>query len=192
MRFSTRVARLAVALACTLLLGVTLSACVPDGPPVVPTTTASAQPIFASEDEALAAAVKAYKKYLAVSESITEDGGEDSSRISPYVSAEFLPAALDSFKPYVSEGLRTIGSTAISRVNLENYTEVGSRADVDFYVCTDITALRVLDSAGKDVTPAKRTDVLPLEIRIQFPLQSVQNPVLSRSDVWSGDNFCAA
>ena len=54
-----------------------LSGCVQTTEKPTPTPTAAATPAFASDEEALAAAEKAYAAYLAVLDDVTADGGRN-------------------------------------------------------------------------------------------------------------------
>ena len=59
--------RSALALAAvTVTVAVLLSGCVPQGPEVTPPPESSTAPIFASDEEALAAATEAYEAYQSV------------------------------------------------------------------------------------------------------------------------------
>ncbi len=60
----------AVVIACALISG-----CLPTPTNVIPTAVPTGTPVFASEEEALAAAIEAYEAYLAVSDAILPDGG---------------------------------------------------------------------------------------------------------------------
>ena len=57
-----------------------LSGCLPQQPTATPPPEATAAPIFASDEEALAAATAAYAAYLAMSDQILKDGGKDPDR----------------------------------------------------------------------------------------------------------------
>jgi hypothetical protein len=168
-----------------------LAGCVPPPANVIPTSVPTAAPVFASEDEALAAAVKAYEGYLAVSDRITAAGGRELEPLSALVTSDFLPQVLDSFKPYASGGLRTKGSTTFDNPSLQRYTQLAAgKAVVGIYGCLDLTQVRVLDAAGKDVTSQTRTNRLPLEIELQTRAANDPTLILSRSNVWMGKNFC--
>ncbi len=52
-----------------------LSGCLPPQTTVTPTPEATAAPVFASDEEALAAATAAYAAYLAMSDQIFAEGG---------------------------------------------------------------------------------------------------------------------
>ena len=69
--------------ATTLALGLALAACSTGGTPLPPAPSPSVTPVFASDEEALAAAKDAYTAYLKVSDQILVDGGANPDRIAP-------------------------------------------------------------------------------------------------------------
>ena len=95
------------------LLIVALSGCAstPD-PQLTPTPSATAAaPVFASDEEALAAATEAYAAYLTMSDQIAGDGGASPHRISPFVSAGLLDSELDGFASFREANAFLVGNT---------------------------------------------------------------------------------
>ncbi|MBX3116506.1 MAG: hypothetical protein KF808_04070, partial [Cryobacterium sp.] len=129
-----------------------LAGCVPPDPIITPEPGPGATPVFASDEEALAAATDAYSKYLKVSNTIRADGGKDPARISEFVSADQLPDELDGFKTLAEKGYSTVGDITADTIRLQQYTDGPERqARVVIYVCLDATNVRVVDAAGKTV-----------------------------------------
>lgn len=164
-----------------------LSGCLPQSPTVMPTPQPSSTPVFASDEEALAAAEAAYAEYLRVSDAITADGGANPERIEPLVTESQRKAALASFVVYATKGLRTEGASKHDSLALQHYSEPGE-VILDLYVCVDVTDIRVLDASGADITPAGRVNRVPLEI--SYVGSSAEDLKLDRSEAWSGDDFC--
>src|SRR5215213_7696215 len=77
-----------------------------------PTETA-AQPIFASDEEALAAAEQAYQSFESVSLQIATVGGDGAERIESTATQRYLPQLLDEFDQYRELGLRVKGESSI-------------------------------------------------------------------------------
>ncbi|GAA1061779.1 hypothetical protein [Agromyces bracchium] len=163
-----------------------LAACAAPPPPVTPTPTTDAAdtPLFATDEEALAAAVEAYEEYLAVSDSITADVGVDSARIREVTTPEFADFSEDDFAAFRDAGLRTEGSSTIDSAKLAEF----SSNRVTFYGCQDVSAVKLLNSADEDVTPSDR------EPRIALVITAVAADgdalLVDGNEVWSGDNFC--
>ena len=76
------------ALAAVLLL----SGCVPTSPTVTPGPLPSSTPIFATEDDALAAATAAYAAYVKISDQIFMEGGANPDRLKSVATGEQLKA----------------------------------------------------------------------------------------------------
>ena len=182
--------RTAPALLIGALVSLSLVACVPDDAPIRPDPSPTAQPIFASDEEALAAAEEAYAAYVELSDQILADGGADPERISAYVSESIRQEVLDGFALYSDNSWHTSGQSTFDNVQLQQHVSDGpDTASVVFYVCADVSLVRILDASGADVTPASRPDRVPLEVEIEFT--SVENALVGKSDLWSGDDFCS-
>ena len=134
-----------IALAVTLLTG----GCV--GPTeVVPTLTATeAAPIFASDEEALAAAEEAYAAYLAMSDLIAQEGGRDPERIAPFVTEQQLVVELEGFASLAANGARLDGASRLGSVELQDVA--GDMTTVAAYVCIDYSAATYLRGDGSSI-----------------------------------------
>ncbi|MGB3413465.1 MAG: hypothetical protein WBA28_01980, partial [Microbacteriaceae bacterium] len=90
----------ALAVLSALFLG---TGCSPEvGLPPVPRP--SVEPLFASDEEALAAVVEHYQEYLAVSDEVYADGGANPERLKPYVSAERYEEELSGAQSFQARG----------------------------------------------------------------------------------------
>lgn len=178
--------RFLAAVPLTVLL---LSGCTPADPPVTPRPAPSSTPAFASDEEALAAATKAYAAYLAMSDTIGADGGANPQRIAPLVSKAQLKKELEGFGPLRENRYHTSGSSAFDTSSLELYRETTKGAEAVLYLCLDSSAVRVMDSSGTDVTPLDRISRRPFEIGFAQSMES-RTLVLERSDLWDGEDFC--
>lgn len=147
-----------------LVVVMALAGCVGANPiptlPPSPTMT----PVFASEDEALAAAEDAYRAYSEMSDLISSEGGVDPERIEPFVSQGQLSQEMDAFAILRESGLRITGETTLEVAEVQEVDLSGTEAQVAFYVCLDISESRVIDSAGQDATPIGRAARYLLEV----------------------------
>nr|WP_146077546.1 hypothetical protein [Clavibacter michiganensis] len=155
-----------------------------------PTPSSSKDPIFGSQDEALAEATRAYKSYFEVSDEIASRGGLNPSGISDLVTPEFLSTTESGFDDLEAQSLHTNGRTQVRNVSLQSYRELNEIAEVTIYVCVDISAVSVLNSAGENVTPPDRANTLSLVAELVSPASTSSNLVLSNNEPWSGDSFC--
>ncbi|WP_286329085.1 hypothetical protein [Agromyces marinus] len=155
------------ALACALLIGTTACAVAdePGGEPrsAPPAETAdgstaepTAEPIFASDEEALAAAVEAYEAYSAASNRVANAGGEGSGGIARLVSPEFDEVVQEEFAALRDSGLRMSGDAIHFAPVLDSHEERNRVATVTVTFCRDVSGTRLLRPDGSDATPADR------------------------------------
>jgi hypothetical protein len=179
--------RLAILAASSALATLLLAGCgsTPIPPPTpAPTTSAS---VFASEDEALAAATEAYAAYQAMSNIIAQEGGSDPDRISEFTEGEALEAEMESLTSLNTGNLRGVGELAFDRLTLQS---VDLRAgNVEAYLCLDVSRTDVVDEFGQSVVPVDRPLRLPLQVSFTTTPDSDRLRV-ERSESWHGDNFC--
>ena len=154
---------------------------VPTLPPE-PTTT----PVFATEEEALAAATQAYAEYLAVSDEIGHGGWLETQGYAAVVTGDALDEELEGAQSYVDEGWRLVGTSTFDSMVLQTYETDGGTASVTAYVCLDVSGTDVVDSSGASVVGPDRSTRLPLEVEFI----GTNELLLARSDLWSGDSFC--
>ena len=167
-----------------------LTGCVDgDRLPTLPPTPTST-PIFASEEEALAAAEAAYAAYNEVSALVTSEGGIAPERLAPFVTEAQLQDELETATLYREQGIHTEGRASLIRTELQQFSESGDVVDVVIYACLDIEAVRVIDASGTDVTPVDRAALVALEIA--FEGREPGPLLLASSDLWSDSSFCSA
>ena len=180
------------ALALVAAAALLLSGCTGDTPVVLPSPQSSIAPVFASDEEALAAAEDAYGRYLAASDAINAKNGEDPQTIAPFVHSDFLPEVLEEFESFESRGLSEKGNLSFDSATLQQYEDnLADPARISVYVCVDASKTRVIDEKGNDVTSPDRRTRIPLEVTFETE-ERLQNLLILSSDVWSGEDFCAA
>lgn len=163
-----------------------LAGCTPTDPVVTPRPEPSATPLFASEDEALAAATEAYAAYLAMSDQITSEGGANPERIKPFVSDELLENEIEGYSIYSERHLKTVGRTLFDGVRFQQFDSEGR---VIIYLCSDAAGIRLIDESGTDVTPASRLDRQGFEV--EFEGSGGESAlVVARSEPWPGSGLC--
>ena len=188
MRNFARLCLAGVAVACSALV---LSGCVQPGPVVTPHITPSATPLFASDADALAAATKAYAAYLKMSDLITSEGGARPERIADLVSAGQLNHELEGFTLFHDKKYVTRGESSYDTVSLQSNERLqDGQQEVVIYVCSDASDVRLLNQEGSDITPSDRPDRQPFELTFQTKIVGQLPLVLTRSELWSGTDFC--
>lgn len=149
----------------------------------------SSTPVFASEEEALAAAEEAYSAYRATSDLITSEGGLRPERIAPFVTEEQLKDELDGFRYFETNGIRSVGSAPVIEILLQQFLDEGDSYEIVFYSCIDVSSVSIIDNTGADVTPADRPPLVALEVSMRGTNGDF---LLSDSDQWSDSQFCSS
>lgn len=162
------------------LAGCDAGSTAPSSPPPTPSPQA---PIFASDEEALAAAEAAYAAYAAVDAAILADGGKGSDRIKDHVSATYEPTVLKAYAQIAEGGLVVRGEGSVERARLIE----ANREVVQIYACLDVGGTVVLNAEGVDVTPPERP--LRTPVRLRF-VPDGDRLLLDGSEKWDGDDFC--
>lgn len=182
----------AAAIAVIGALALATVGCADASPTPTPSTTPTAEaPIFASDEEALAAAEEAYASYLLVLDSIGAAGGRDTSNLPDVATAEVVEDLDASFEAMRDAGVRTAGATAFDGRDLIENTQTKGSAVISMYLCLDVSGVRVLDAAGVDITSSTRPDITPYLVSFESQTVGSQNLLVSESEAWRGDDFCA-
>ncbi|KRC61013.1 hypothetical protein ASE14_08665 [Agromyces sp. Root81] len=179
------------ALAAVGAVALLLSGCTGGAPAPSPSPTADAsEPIFASDEEALAAAVEAYELYRVISGEIFEEGGVEPERINPVVTETFASTLREEFTALEDLGLRSVGTTVVDTTSLVNLAVVDGRAEVSIYLCRDVSGTRIFDGTGSDVTPADRPLRVPSQAFFVSSDDDVRTLLVDGVEEWSGEDFC--
>lgn len=154
-------------------------------------TPTETPPVFASNEEALAAAEEAYSAYEALSDSITAQGGRAGDRIALVASAEYLPRLLSGFEGFSRTGLVSRGASTHDTASLvRNLVVLNGGVSIELSLCSDISSVRLFDSSGADATPDKRTNRIPLQVGFISTAADPSVLLIDKEDVWSGGDFC--
>jgi hypothetical protein len=172
-------------LACSL----TLSGCVAGATPrasLTPSTTPIS--VFATDEEATAAAIAAYQRYLDVSNQIAQEGGIDPDRIKAVATGETARTEIQGSQDLRNSGLHRSGSITFDSARFQQRWPATDGEHVVLYLCLDVTQSRRLDADGDDETPDRTLERVPLEVEL-VAVQSQQTYVQAGS-VWPGESFC--
>jgi hypothetical protein len=168
-----------------------LSACVPPTPRVIPTAEPTVPPVFASADEALAAAKKAYEGYLAVSDAVARDGGRQPERFATVVTADWLPREEASAASLVESNRKQVGTTTADRLRLEQFEQTGAQVYVALYACLDLSSVSFVDNrSGKKVVQPTAVHI-PVEVQLSSSGSSSHVLLVERNSPWTGEDFCS-
>jgi hypothetical protein len=182
--------RRSLALAAAGVVALVLSGCV-GSPDRTPTPSPSESPslVFASDEEALAAAEAAYERFLVVSSQVTGSGGQATATLNEVATGEAYQAQIETASDYARDGIRSTGRRAFTTFRLQSHSSDGSEDGVivAFYVCDDLRGLEVLDATGKSVVAPDRIVDVPYLVVVEGKPNALK---VSERDLWDRDNFC--
>ena len=166
-----------------------LGGCVPSELDPISSPEPTATPVFASEEEALAAATDAYAAYQAAADAIFADGGNDPSRIENVAIGAARDAALASFQSFRESGYRSVGRTAFDRASVQQYSPGSTTGFMSMYLCLRLGAVDVLDASGQSVVSADRPDAQAYVVTFDLTDNS-GGAVVSEREAWAGAGVC--
>lgn len=144
------------AFAGVVLLSCLVSGCVAHDPDPTPT------PLFATEEEAFAAAEETYRAYLDVVNA--QRDGDMNADPRRFLSGRALQNEIDSHSRLQELGLSVSGTTVLSAFIGSKFETGPVRPSITAELCIDSTNTRVMDEHGHDVTPSTREEVTDLEV----------------------------
>ncbi|TFC38594.1 hypothetical protein [Cryobacterium sp. TMT2-42-4] len=177
-----------------LLLGtLALTGCTPEPAPPAPqaseTSAPTDSPVFASDEEALAAATEAYAAYLRTSDEISAAGGVGSERMEPLVSSGLFQSELEGFQGFVDANARSVGETTFIVQGMQSAAYLRpEQTTISLYVCENVTGLDVIDPVGNSLVSDSRQPITPFEVR--FKMDAGLRLILEYRSAWRGENFC--
>lgn len=176
-----------VALAITAV--VLLSGCVPQEPEILPPPEPTSEPVFASDEEALAAATKAYEAYLAMSDLIAQEGGKDPERMAPFVTDDWLAAEVDASQSIQEKGRHLEGRTQFDTMTLQQVDQLqNGSVTVVVYVCVDLTDAYLLERDGSKVAETTGERRWPFEVNLVGDAD--HSLVVGGHEEWTSSEFC--
>ncbi len=176
-----------------MLLGGGLVGCAAEPAPAPEPSATEApevEPIFASDEEALAAALAVYDGYLAVDREIGAASGAQPERVREFVTDDYATSAITQYSALSNTGGRIEGPVVYDSAKLIQWGAAESGAtDVQVYVCSDVSRAHLFNAAGgDDMTPADRQERLPLSLI--FRASDGSKLLLDESALWSGSSTC--
>ena len=177
----------------TLLGALSLAGCAPAPAPQASETNGPTEaPVFASDEEALAAATEAYAAYLAMSDQILAEGGADPERIRAFTTERLADIEMEGFANVRSSGFRSVGESQFSELALQDQGKPGKagRGMLSAYVCSDVSGVDVVDANGESVVKDVRPDFTPFVISFDLISKDPIKLLVAGADVWDGPGVC--
>jgi hypothetical protein len=179
--------RAASVVATVVLAALLLSGCLPQQPTATPTPDPTAAPIFATDEEALAAATAAYAAYVQLADQIFVEGGVNPERLSSVATGEFLDASVKGFEEVQAKGWVSTGGTTFRGASLQSYLEDSRTGVVTIYICEDISAVDVVDKSNVSVVSPDRPDSTTFQAIFDVD-GAGSGLVLASREVWSNES----
>jgi hypothetical protein len=188
MRSRTHRPRTLPLLVAAVLTLATATACSPTPESIEPTSEPTGTPLFATDDEALAAATQAYAAYLAVTDEVLQSGGRETDQVKSVAEDSALDEILQDAEEFEQAGYRTTGSKIATSVVLQSYDSISRPEVVTVYVCENVAAVDLLDSSGLSIVSPTRPDATAFEVQIRV-IDLGELRVVQRK-LWDGDGIC--
>jgi hypothetical protein len=141
--------------------------------------------IFESRDAAVKAARNTYNAYLAAFAVVAESPSKGVDELSPYVTDAEIKRDRVSVESLAERRLRVVGHSELVKVRLQS-ARLDS-GDVTAYVCVDVSGSRVINHAGKNVTPSTRHDRQTSIARFVWQGSKL---LIDGTSPWSGEPIC--
>lgn len=171
-----------------VLLTATLAGCA-EPTRLPPPEPSAAAPLFASDEEALAAATAAYEEYLAVVDAAFKDPtSSDRDALGEVAVGEALIELGDSLQTFADRGLRFEGGRSLVDVLLQQGYPDGDAYNVRMYVCESVQGLDVVDAAGNSVVEPTRPQFTAFEVLLVLRADA---EVVSERALWVDQQFCS-
>jgi hypothetical protein len=164
----------------------------PPAPFPTPFSTTSAAPVFASNDEALAAAIEAYAAYEDMATVVFAEGGNEPERMRSVTAGVYEENIVQAFTKAHADGLRSTGVTKFDGVRLQRVDEKtsGGVGVVVLYLCSDVSHLDILDVNNVSQVPADRVSRTALEVGFDWEPGLVGVLTVGSRSVWKGGGVC--
>jgi hypothetical protein len=173
------------------LAALILSGCVQQPPSVIPNSTPTAAPVFATDADALAAAKTAYVGYLAAADAVNARGGRDPSSLSRWVSPGWFPTEARSYRDFAKTHETVAGTTTFTDFTFVRQSlAVSGAAVVVAHVCLDIDKVKIKDASGATVVPAGARKRVPLQVSFVSKSRASTLLVVDRSTPWRNADPC--
>ncbi|MBN8423923.1 hypothetical protein JF531_05250 [Microbacterium esteraromaticum] len=154
--------RPAAALTCAGITLAMLAGCSPQPEPT-PTET----PLFASEEEAFAAAEETFREYIAAS-----DVPSDEAKPADFLIGHALESHIDAKRALDVAGIHFEGVTQVVSFSPLPDTVRSDMGGLAATVCLDLSKARTVNDDGQDVTPADRPDRVGMRVEMEVVGQS--------------------
>lgn len=172
-----------------LLAAMALAGCTAPEPEPTQTVAPTDEPLFASEEEALAAAEEVYGVYVVAVETSLQSGGEPAPQLSGIASDKVVQEQTAGSESYRADGLRALGNSTFEVMSTQFFNGVAAEGEpvLGIYVCRDVGATDVVDQTGGSIVADDRQELIPFEVEFS---RNGTNLIVEKDELWPGETFC--
>lgn len=174
-----------VIVASALAATTVLAGCTSEPAEPVASPTPSETPLFASDEEALAAAEEAYTAYLEVSDALLADPSLDLDALQAVAVGDAVVTTQAGIEELRAAGLRAIGRRAISSLEMQSRTD----ADVIVHACEDASGVDVRNAENVSVVSPDRNPLTPFEVALSLETGALR---VATREFWDVPGICGA
>jgi hypothetical protein len=171
-----------------------IAGCVPSTaePAVTPSATASAAaPVFASDEEALAAARGVYEQFVSTIDTVMAENGARPERIDEFAVPALADEEKKGIQEFVTKGYKVAGRASVTNAVLQSrVNDSGLKKVVTLYVCMDVSGIEVVDSTGTSIVEDTRPDRAALEVTFDAQKEKLTELVVASKSAWNGGGVC--
>jgi hypothetical protein len=172
----------------------TLTGCVPTPaePAVTPSASASSSaPVFASDEEALAAARSTYERFVSTIDTVIAENGANPERIDELAVPALAEEEKQGIDGFVANGLRMTGRAQVTKAVFQSRSvNIDDTTVVTIYVCMDVAEIEILDSKGTSKVETTRPDRTALEVTLHSQGNEPTELLVASKSPWNGDGVC--
>ena len=160
--------------------------------PVAEATGTETPPVFASNDDALAAAKAVYTRYLALSDSVESTRSNSWKEYLAMTTGVERTGLVEGRKLMEEKGWSFTGVAAFDSMTVQSSQALAdSTWEIRTYLCLDLSASDTVDQAGVSVLESERPVRSPMVVVFITLDTNSQQLLISESPIWSGSNFCS-
>jgi hypothetical protein len=147
--------------------------------------------VFASDEEALAAARAHYEQFVATVDTVLLENGVSPERIDEFASPELAEKEKQGISEFAAKGYRMSGRALITNAVLQSRSESSDIANVvTLYVCMDVSDIDIVDSNGNSVVESTRPDQNAFEVTFDARSSGSMQLLVTSESVWNGGGVC--
>lgn len=135
-----------------------LAGCSPAETPTKEKPSESAEPYFASDEEALATAEAALDVYWAAFNRFLQEGGSNPEQLRELVTDDWYDGMLDTSRYFTAGGIHQEGQITTTQSELQQWYTTGTSVIIVVTTCADFTQRSIASSEGIPVDLADTPD----------------------------------